>query len=421
MSVLVVQIPPRQRLSARAAGGEESSAPSGAGTEFAFVTSVDMLAITAQGKAAPALLPKADTVVAVLAEADVAWHRITVPKAPAAKLRAALSGLLEEALLEEADALHMALAPNASAGQSAWVAVVQKGWLAAQLEVLDKAGVAVDRVVPSLWPGDAPQGHFFDSAADAGGAPEPAVTLADVNGLVCLPLAGTLARALLPAMTIQPTHWTTTPAVAAPAERWLGAPITVQTDAERALQAARSLWNLRQFDLTPRRRGSRALRDVGKRFLSPGWRPVRVGLVALALLHVVGLNTWAWAQRRAIDDKRQAQIALLKAAHPQVRAVLDAPLQMQRETETLRVAAGKPGEGDLEALLSAAASAWPAGQAPVQGLRFEPGQLTLAAPGWSDDQVRAFRERLRPGGWVAEYSQGRLTINRAAAPGSRGS
>jgi general secretion pathway protein L len=191
--------------------------------------------------------------------------------------------------------------------------------------------------------------------------------------------------------------------------------VTVQTDAERSLQAARSLWDLRQFDLARRRRGSRALRDMGKRFLSPAWRPVRVGLVALALLQVVGLNAWAWSQRRAIDNKRQAQVALLKTTHPQVRAVLDAPLQMQRETEALRALAGRPGDGDLETLLSAAASAWPEGQPPVQNLRFEPGLLTLAAPGWNDDEVRNFRERMRVGGWAADYTQGRLTVSRAGA------
>lgn len=417
MSVLVVQIPPRPRLSARVAGGAEPSAPTAGGGEFAYALTEDGLTITGQGRAAAALLPKADAVVAVLSDSDVAWQRLNIPKAPAAKLRAALSGLLEEMLLEDADSLHLALAPNATAGQSAWIAVVHKAWLSAQLALLDKAGAPVDRIVPALWPGDAPQGHFYDASADPGGTPEPAVTLADVHGLVSLPLAGSLARALLPAMTMQPTRWTATPAVAAPAERWLGSPVTVQTDAEHALQAARSLWDLRQFDLARRRRGSRALGDAGKRFLSPAWRPVRLGLVALALLQVVGLNAWAWAQQRAIDDKRQAQIALLKSAHPQVRAVLDAPLQMQRETEALRAMAGRPGDGDLESLLSAAASAWPEAQPPVQSLRFEPGLLTLAAPGWNDDEIRNFRERMRVGGWSAEYAQGRLTVNRAGAPG----
>ena len=34
---------------------------------------------------------------------------------------------------------------------------------------------------------------------------------------------------------------------------------------QRLLQAARSLWNLRQFDLAPRTRGARALRDSIRR------------------------------------------------------------------------------------------------------------------------------------------------------------
>ena len=122
----------------------------------------------------------------------------------------------------------------------------------------------------------------------------------------------------------------------------------------------------------------------------------------------------------AVDDKRQAQIALLKTVHPQVRAILDAPVQMQRETESLRTAAGRPGDADFESMLSAVASAWPEGQGPVQSLRFEPGQLTLAVAGWTDDQARQFRERLRPAGWSAEYAGGRMTVTRASGA-ARGS
>ena len=109
---------------------------------------------------------------------------------------------------------------------------------------------------------------------------------------------------------------------------------------------------------------------------------------------------------------------LLLAAHPQVRAVLDAPLQMQRETEDLRAAAGRPGDTDLEALLGAAAAAWPDGQGPVQTVRFEPGRLTLAAPGWTPQQLAQFQERLRPAGLAAELAEGRVTLSRAATPRS---
>jgi general secretion pathway protein L len=94
--------------------------------------------------------------------------------------------------------------------------------------------------------------------------------------------------------------------------------------------------------------------------------------------------------------------------------VLDAPVQMQRETERLRAAAGRAGGADLEVMLSAAAGAWPDGLGPVQTLRFEAGALTLAAPGWAEAQQEQFRARLRAAGFAAEFSDGRWTVTRAA-------
>jgi general secretion pathway protein L len=129
------------------------------------------------------------------------------------------------------------------------------------------------------------------------------------------------------------------------------------------------------------------------------------------------LNAWAWQQQRAIAERQQAQQALLRSAHPQVRVVLDAPLQMQRETAVLRARAGQVGEADLEAALAAAAAAWPEGQPPAQGLRFETGRLVLTAAAWSEAQQRSFRERLRPQGWGVDFGAGRLTLTRAPAGG----
>ena len=59
------------------------------------------LSLESQGHCAAALLPRATMVVAALADADVSWHRIILPRAPAARLRAALQGVLEEAVLDE--------------------------------------------------------------------------------------------------------------------------------------------------------------------------------------------------------------------------------------------------------------------------------------------------------------------------------
>lgn len=408
MALLVLQLPPRER----------AGAPTHATPEYAWVsTSADGELIHQSGRAAASLLPRAESAVLVLSPADVSWHRITLPKAPAARLRAALAGLLEEQLLEDDEALHLALAPGATAGQPTWVAAMHKPWLQEHLNALEKAGVIVDRVVPACWPGDAPMGHFFalDEAAD-GSSANTWLAHSDADGAQCLNLAGGLARALAPQWTSQATRWSATPAVAAQAERWLGAPVMALTDAEHALQAVRSLWNLRQFDLAARHRGTRAARDLLKRLASPAWRPVRLGAAALVVLQIAGLNLWAWQQERALTERKQAMVDLLKNTHPQVRAVLDAPLQMQRETDQLRAAAGRAGEGDLEALLAAAASAWPPGQGPAESLRFEPGRLSVGATGWSPQQIEDFRQRLRPAGWAVDSVEGRLQISRAAPP-----
>ena len=109
---------------------------------------------------------------------------------------------------------------------------------------------------------------------------------------------------------------------------------------------------------------------------------------------------------------QQAQVKLLQSTHPQIRVVLDAPLQMQRELDRLRQAAGQPGDADLEAALAAAAAAWPNGLAPPQALRYERGRLTLSTAGLGGPQVSSMNERLQPLGWSAEAAGGALTLTR---------
>jgi general secretion pathway protein L len=415
MSTLVVCIPARQRLRARGPDAPPPE-PDRALVDYAYVTSSDGLDIEAEGRCAAALLPKAATVVAVLADTDVSWHRITMPKAPAARLRAALAGILEEALLEDAEAVHLALAPGAVAGQPTWVAAVDRQRLRNELAALQRARVFVDRVVPMAWPDDPPVGHFSSiDGAEPGAADTVTLTWAHTDGVANVRLLGGLARALVPTPAPPTTRWSASPSAAAAAEQWLGAPVNVMPLEQRLLQAARSLWNLRQFDLAPRTRGARALRDSVRRLLSPAWRPVRIGVAALAVAQIVGLNLWAWQQRNAIETRRSALQSLVKANFPRVSEQdiqRDPAAVMQRETQALRTLAGKAGDNDLETMLQAAASAWPA-ERPVENFRFEPGKLTLAANGWNDSQIEKFRSLLLPSGWRVDAGEGRLTLTRA--------
>jgi general secretion pathway protein L len=412
MSLLVIQLPARQRLAARGSG----TAPGidGLPVDWAYAYSDDERSLSRSGRAAPALLPRASRVLAVVADSDLSWHQIDVPKAPPARLRAALGGAMEELLLDDDDQLHLALGAGAVPGQRAWVAVLHRPWLQAQLTALEAGGLSIERVLPASRPvaeGAPLQGHF---CSDSGASAQPQLVLSRPDGVMVVRLAGALARALQPAAET-PVQWTTTPAAAAAAEHWLGMPVPLLGEAERLLAAAQGDDNLRQFDLAARHRGSRALSYGLRRLLSPEWRPVRLGLATLVVVQLVGLNAYAWQEGRALAAQRAAMTQLLRDTHPGVRAVLDAPRQMQRETERLRAAAGRPGGADLEMLLAAAAAAWPDGQGPVQTLRFEPGRLVLAAPGWGEPALNQFRQRLQAAGFSAELADGRITLTRGAA------
>ena len=413
MSTLVLQLPERRRL--RAGAIDESAAPSRR-REYAYATSDDGIELDAHGDAAASLLPKRSVVIAVVREADVAWHRITLPKAPAARLRAAIVGVIEEALLDDADKVHLAVAPLAVAGQPTWVAAVDKAWLADELAALEKAGVFVDRVVPMAWPDDPPAGHFHAPAEGVGSAQSVVLTWASVDGVANVRLDGGLARALVPQPPPPATRWTAEPMAAAAAEQWLGAPVNVMPTEHRLLQAGRSLWNLRQFDLARKTRGARAIGDWARQMMSPAWRPVRVGLACLVAAQIVGLNVWAWHQKSAVESRRAAIQALVKKTFPRVGEAdiqRDPAAVMLRETQALRTLAGKAGDGDLEPMLQAAAAAWPGERPPVENLRYEAGKLTLSASGWSDSQIEQFRSVLRPSGVRVDASEGRLVLTRA--------
>jgi general secretion pathway protein L len=413
MSTLIVQLPAQPRLATQSA---EPHTTDSAAAEWAYVLSTDGVHATRQGQCAPAELPAAQTTVAVLAPGEVAWHRVTAPKAPPARLRAALAGLLEEALLDDEADLHLATAPGWKAGEPGWVAATGKARLKAQIDLLEAAGHNVDRLVPAWGPGDGVAAHVFNPGDGRG----PQLAWRDEHGPVCLPLSGGGARGLLARLPADlSVHWSASPDCATDAAELAGENVAARSQGDFLLAAAQAPWNLRQFDLAPQRRSSRVLREAWRRFLQePAWRPVRWGLVAALGVQLLGVNVWAWQQRHALAGQKAAITSVLQASFPQVRAIIDPPVQMQKEVDLLRTAAGQAGDADLEPMLAAANSAWPPARGPADSLKFEPGRLTLGSPGWSPAEVSGFQERLRPLGLAAESQPGLLVLTRLA-PGSQ--
>ena len=201
MSLLLIEIPPRPRLGARdaavdAAAGQAMQLPA----EWDYVFSQDGKTATHSGRSAVAMLPRADAVVALLATSELSWHRISLPRTGAARMKAALAGALEEALLEDTEGVHFALPPPGTSGDTQWVATTQQAWLGAVLLELESGGLSIDRVLPAAEPASAPSaaahGHFA-LPAHAAEDELPTLTLTHTGGVSTLGLQGSLARAFI--------------------------------------------------------------------------------------------------------------------------------------------------------------------------------------------------------------------------------
>jgi len=99
----------------------------------------------------------------------------------------------------------------------------------------------------------------------------------------------------------------------------------------------------------------------------------------------------------------------LRDTFPQIRVVVDAPVQMEREVAALRQQTGTASPRDLDALLAALATALPPGRTPA-GLEYGNGQLRAAGLALSPDEVRSVATQLRGLGYTAAAEGGVLLV-----------
>lgn len=401
--------------------------PSLAGS-YEFATSRDGQDAATHGSAAPALLPPAGRgveVVAVVPAAVLSWQRVQLPKGigpGSPRLRATLSGLLEEQLLDDAENLHFALEAGASGGGAAWVAVCDRAWITSHMQALEAAGRVVNRIVPELSPRTGSLRMHVTGVAER--AQILATGDAVPGGVQVLPL-GPGALALLPQSRdgdqqgeTKPAELFAEPAVAALAEEHLGRQPIIQQMADRLLEASRSSWDLAQFEFS---RGGRARaakragalwRDV---MHAPAWRPARWGLVLLLLAQLVGLNWWAWETRTDLAERRQRINAALQQTFPQVKVVVDAPVQMSREVAALRQATGAPSARDLEPILSAFALVVPGGASP-SAIEFSSGELRARGIKMAASELSEANQRLRPLGYLLQTEADAVVLRQESTP-----
>ena len=147
----------------------------------------------------------------------------------------------------------------------------------------------------------------------------------------------------------------------------------------------------------------------------PQWRAARWATGLLAAAHLVGLNAWAWQEKQALAAKQVAVRGALTTTFPQVKVVVDAPVQMERELTLLRQKAGSVSPRDLEPLMAAAGGALPDGRVP-SAVEFAPGELRLRGVTLAPDEESVFNTRLQAAGYRARTEDGTLLVRSEGTP-----
>jgi general secretion pathway protein L len=391
--------------------------PVTAQTELEYVASSDGRSVVQHTAAKAALLPAptgaGSEVVLVAPAAALSWHRIELPKGlgpRSPRLRQALEGLLEDRLLDEPDHLHFALEPRPQPGGPVWVAVCDRAWLRSAFQLLESVGRPASRIVPEF----APEG---EPALFAMGEPDAArLVCAGREGVYTLPLSAA-SLSLMPPLP-EGTPAVAEPAVAQLAEQVLHRTPRLQPAAERLLQAARTPWDLAQFEFASsgRDRAFKRLSTGWAGFLrAPQWRPARWGAVLLVLVQLIGLNAWAWKERSSLAAKRDATRSALTQTFPNVRAVVDPPLQMEREVAALRQLTGAASGRDLETLLGVIATAAPAGRA-AAAIEYSGTELRVRGLAANESEAQPVLQALRTQGYAAQLQGDTLVVRTEAQP-----
>ncbi|WP_395058703.1 type II secretion system protein GspL [Polaromonas sp.] len=371
-----------------------------------------------------ALLPMAarsGEVVAVVPVTLLSWHSVDLPKGigiGSARLRPVLEGLLEDRLLDDAAQIHLAVAPAASAANGrVWVAASNKTWLRRHLQALEAAGRRVGRVVPEFAPDIGPLRLHAISCASL---PQLIMVGGGAKGVSRLPLAPA-ALALLPAASDDDDFLAfAEPAVAELAEQLLQRKVGLVTRPQRWLEAARSPWDLAQSDLASsgRSRTVKRLTGLGRGLLqTPAGRPVRWGLVLLLVVNLVGLNVWSWQVQHTLQTRRAGLAATLTQTFPQVKLVVDAPLQMERELAVLRQASGATTSRDLESILAALVSVARADLS-LGAIEFMAGEARFKGLQLQVPEASEMVEKLLRLGYAARQEGDTFFIKQVAAAGA---
>jgi general secretion pathway protein L len=106
---------------------------------------------------------------------------------------------------------------------------------------------------------------------------------------------------------------------------------------------------------------------------------------------------------------------MLTQSFPQVKVVVDAPVQMEKEVAALRQVTGAASGRDLEAMLGALSTVAPP-ERPVSGLDFVNGELRVKGLALRPEQAQSIAGALKGQGYSSALQGDALVINPETLP-----
>lgn len=386
MSTLIVLLPPRDP----AVRSEEWQLP-----EMPFLLLDKRGDKQRAGRAAMALLPRASATVLIVAARDVLLTAAMLPPLKGPRLRQALPNVVEDQLIQDPQTCHVAVDPVPLADKRRVLAVIDRGWFRFVLDAFANAGHRNVKAVPAMRCLPLQDGVSTFVAGVLGEVIPTAPVFIGGEALAAAPAAVTtrveiaIARgenaALGEGLAIPADAVTSTLAAlsgAQPATLYTlydvpglekrSASATSRKTASDEIPATKSL----SFEILARNALENAFDLCQFEFAAQPWRldrktmrrlKVPIALLAGALVvSIIGINI-QWMQLARQRDAINAQMTeTLLNAFPKTTVVLDAPDQMSRQLDRLRLASGQLSPSDFLSLADAFARSL--GPVPVNGI-----------------------------------------------------
>lgn len=342
-------------------------------------------------------VPRDARVQVILPASRVLLTTVTLPARNRQKIMQALPFAVEEFTGSEPESLHVAVGERL-AGEKTAVAVVDKTWFRTLLTLLSSHGfipneIFAETLLPEIHPDEwvvviGAQNSFVRQSANAGlsldalaGAPPFALKLAlnEANKSALFPQKIVIRRN--GDVKLDLGAWSQELGVACvEGGDWNWA---------EARPDSPSI-NLMQGEFAGRKLTRQSLRH---------FRPIFI-LAGLILLLQFGASVADWI--RLSQEKKQLNLQMVKefrAAFPQAQAVINPPLQMQRNLADLRRASGIMGESDFLPLLARVA---PALNGVTKKISYKEGVLNVDVTLADNQAAQALVSKLNANGLLAK-------------------